>query len=347
MSFTRCATASAVLVPVCLSLSKSKAKSLLLASSGVANSQCTTARAGSVSVKVPLFKDNMYVTEERGSLYAPDYRVYFRDESGPISPLHDIPLWADEAQRLVNMVVEVPRWSNAKMEISLGEPLNPIKQDVKKGALRFVSNVFPHHGYIWNYGALPQTWENPHHVDPQTQARGDNDPVDVLEIGRRVARRGDVVPVRLLGALALIDEGETDWKLIAVDARDEDAARLRDVRDVDALMPGLLRATVEWFRLYKVPDGKPPNQFAFDGEAKDAAFAYKVVDEVHGFWRGLVRGEAGDAAGAISLANVSVEGSAARVDRAEAAALLARAPPLGAALPPPPHVDRCHFVANL
>lgn len=54
------------------------------------------------------------------------------------------------------MVVEVPRWTNAKMEINLKEPLNPIKQDVKNGKLRFVANCFPHHGYIWNYGALPQ-----------------------------------------------------------------------------------------------------------------------------------------------------------------------------------------------
>ena len=77
-----------------------------------------------------------------------------------------------------NMVVEVPRWSNAKIEIDLKSPLNPLKQDVKKGKLRwgqaglninlseiyknidrFVANCFPHHGYIWNYGAIPQTWE--------------------------------------------------------------------------------------------------------------------------------------------------------------------------------------------
>ena len=34
------------------------------------------------------------------------------------------------------MVVEVPRWTNAKMEIDLKSGLNPIKQDVKKGKLR-------------------------------------------------------------------------------------------------------------------------------------------------------------------------------------------------------------------
>lgn len=41
-------------------------------------------------------------------------------------------------------------------EIATEEPLNPIKQDIKKGKLRYVANIFPHKGYIWNYGALPQ-----------------------------------------------------------------------------------------------------------------------------------------------------------------------------------------------
>ena len=53
-------------------------------------------------------------------------------------------------QTILNMIVEVPRWTNAKMEISKNELLNPILQDTKKGKLRFVRNCFPHHGYIWN-----------------------------------------------------------------------------------------------------------------------------------------------------------------------------------------------------
>ncbi len=30
------------------------------------------------------------------------------------------------------------------------------------------------------------------------------------------------------------------------------------------------------FRVYKMPDGKPENTFAFDGEFQDADFAHKV-----------------------------------------------------------------------
>ena len=67
------------------------------------------------------------------------------------------------------MVVEVPRWTNAKMEIATKEKMNPIKQDVKKGALRYVANVYPQRGYPWNYGCIPQTWENPKHIDENTK----------------------------------------------------------------------------------------------------------------------------------------------------------------------------------
>ena len=41
------------------------------------------------------------------------------NESGQlISPLHDIPLFHDKAKGVYNMVVEIPRWTNAKMEVS-------------------------------------------------------------------------------------------------------------------------------------------------------------------------------------------------------------------------------------
>jgi nucleosome-remodeling factor 38 kDa subunit len=56
----------------------------------------------------------------------------------------------------------------------------------KKLFYRFVANCFPHKGYIWNYGAIPQTWENPEVLDASTGCKGDNDPIDVMEIGQRV-----------------------------------------------------------------------------------------------------------------------------------------------------------------
>lgn len=44
---------------------------------------------------------------------------FIGNEFGPVSPFHDIPLFANEEQKVFNMVVEVPRWTNAKMEVLL------------------------------------------------------------------------------------------------------------------------------------------------------------------------------------------------------------------------------------
>lgn len=221
------------------------------------------------------------------------------------------------------MVVEIPRWTNAKMEIATKEKLNPIKQDVKKGQLRYVKNCFPHKGYIWNYGALPQTWEDPKHVDAATNCKGDNDPIDIIELGSKVHPRGSVIQVKVLGVMALIDEGETDWKLISIDVNDPLAPQMNDIGDVEILMPGLLRATHEWFKIYKIPDGKPANEFAFNGEAKDRAFAEKIIDETHKFWQSLIN-ETGDHE--LERSNVSVEGSPHKVSEDVASSIVDASP---------------------
>ena len=85
----------------------------------------------------------------------------------------------------------------------------------------------------------------------------------------QVCARGEIIRVKVLGILAMIDEGETDWKVIAVNVEDPDVANYNDINDVKRLKPGYLEATVDWFRRYKVPDGKPENEFAFNAEFKD------------------------------------------------------------------------------
>jgi inorganic pyrophosphatase len=53
---------------------------------------------------------------------------------------------------------------------------------------------------------------NPDH--DQLLAQGDNDPVDVVEIGSRTLEQGGVYPVKPLGVFAMIDDGELDWKVL-------------------------------------------------------------------------------------------------------------------------------------
>lgn len=46
-----------------------------------------------------------------------DFRCYLEKDGTPISPFHDVPLFANEQQTVLNMIVEIPRWSNAKLEV--------------------------------------------------------------------------------------------------------------------------------------------------------------------------------------------------------------------------------------
>lgn len=56
-----------------------------------------------------------------GALHTTDYRCYIEKDGTPVSPFHDIPLYANEQQTVLNMVVEIPRWSNAKLEVCPSE----------------------------------------------------------------------------------------------------------------------------------------------------------------------------------------------------------------------------------
>jgi inorganic pyrophosphatase len=44
-------------------------------------------------------------------------------------------------------------------------------------------------------------------------------------------------------------------------------------------------------RIYKIPDGKPENTFAFSGEAKNKKYAMEIIHECHEAWRRLISGE--------------------------------------------------------
>jgi hypothetical protein len=48
-----------------------------------------------------------------------EHRVYIEQDGVPVSPFHDIPLYANQEQTILNMIVEIPRWTNAKLEVCL------------------------------------------------------------------------------------------------------------------------------------------------------------------------------------------------------------------------------------
>jgi hypothetical protein len=101
---------------------------------------------------------------------------------------------------------------------------------------------------------------------------------------------GEVVPVKVLGCLCLIDEGEADWKIIAIAITDPWAAVLSDVTDLEERLPGTVHSIREWFRTYKITDGKPENKFGLEGRCMNAEYSMSIIAETHHAWRQLVLG---------------------------------------------------------
>ncbi|ORM42379.1 Soluble inorganic pyrophosphatase 6 [Babesia sp. Xinjiang] len=230
---------------------------------------------------------------ESGAHGTTDYRVFFTDENGrTISPWHSIP-YKCSSSGLYNMVVEIPRHTTAKMEISTTLENNPIKQDVlKNGSLRYLDCP-----YYWNYGAIPQTWEAPVPYganDPAFKGIslvGDNDPVDVVDVSQTTIPSGSIVQVKVVGALALVDEGEIDWKMFVVRKDDPNFADINDLADIDRVYPGTTTGVMEFFRWYKTPKGKPLNKFLDGKNFVGSAEAVTILEEMHESYLKLLRGE--------------------------------------------------------
>lgn len=126
---------------------------------------------------------------------------------------------------------------------------------------------------------------------PDTNANGDNDPLDAVDISSIQHKTGDVVVVKVLGTYAMIDEGETDWKIVCIDVADPLAEQLHDIADIDKLFPGKTDQVFTFLRDYKIPDGKPANVFAYGGALQNRAFALKVIEETHEQWSALISGK--------------------------------------------------------
>jgi len=237
-----------------------------------------------------------YTTSEKGSFPSEEYRVFFSNDGKTISPWHDIPTWADKKAGVVNAVIEITKNTRPKMEVATKEQSNPIKQDMKKGKLRdYPLDIF------WNYGMIPKTWENPKAEHPEMKAFGDNDPVDIVEIGSAAVPRGSVIQVKAVGTLAMIDEGELDWKVIGVSMADPKAKDINSVADMEKAFPGQISAIREWFRNYK-SDGKfeggkwvgiteGQNSFGLGEECKDMKYTAEVINETAEQYAQLMAGK--------------------------------------------------------
>ncbi|KFH42778.1 Inorganic pyrophosphatase-like protein [Hapsidospora chrysogenum ATCC 11550] len=247
---------------------------------------CLAASVGPRGPKGPKGEDfdpSDLTYREVGARNTIDWRVWLEKDGHPISFWHDIPLYPDaEDKSVIYYYTEIPRWTDAKLETKRDEPLNPIFHDDKKEQPRFVYSVWPHKTYPFNYGSIPQTWEDPNHDHDFTGFPGDNDPVDIFEISSfkyvpyhlavrslltsgRPSFVGEVKKVKILGGLAMIDDESTDWKIVAIDVEDPLAEHISFIK------------------------GDGTNTIIGD-DYQNATFAQQIVEESHGYWKNLQKG---------------------------------------------------------
>jgi len=137
----------------------------------------------------------------------------------------------------VNVMIEIAAGSNAKWQQNKTDPLQ-LEWELKKGQLREVQYL----AYPANYGIVTNTLLS-------KENGGDGDPLDVLVLGKALPQ-GNVVQVRVIAVMRMLDSGEQDDKLLAVPLKGLFSG-LNDLPQLESEFPGITRQLKDWFEHYK------------------------------------------------------------------------------------------------
>lgn len=208
-----------------------------------------------------------------------------------VSLWHDVQLrvktWLNEDADLFRYVNEMPLGSLQKFEVQPHVANNAIEED-PKGSARLAAFGQP---VPFNYGCFPQTYRDPRERDEVFNAPGDDDPLDVLDVGEGSADVGAVIRCRPLGAVCLMDEGQADWKIIAVNVDGPGPlASARSVEDVERISPGRIAKCLKWIDDLKKSSGD--DEATLHYQIYSIEHALSLLKKDHMSWRKLVE-EAG------------------------------------------------------
>ena len=224
--------------------------------------------------------------ESSGQFDSEAYRIFFFKDTQRISPWHDIPyksVGSHTKRGEYTCVIEIPKETEHKLEMCKKDPLNPIRHDLTRdGDLR----KYPY-PIRWNYGFIPQTWEDPSFMEKDVEnLYGDDDPIDVVEIGSVIHNSGDIVRVKVLGAFSMIDDGELDWKIVVVDSSDPIASLIDSDEDVETYIDAsTLHDIKEWFRNYKKTTARIPTRFGHQEMFVNIQTAIDAIETTHIHWK--------------------------------------------------------------
>ncbi|WP_033159723.1 inorganic diphosphatase [Mycoplasmoides alvi] len=141
--------------------------------------------------------------------------------------------------------IEIPKNSNVKYEF-----------DRESGEILVDRILYGSDYYPQNYGFIKEALD------------WDGDELDCLVIGNQSFMPGVIVPTRIIGAMEMIDNGETDTKLIGVIDCDP---RFDHINSLDDLNKHLLDEIKVFFETYKILQKKSVEILGF----KDKEWAYK------------------------------------------------------------------------
>ena len=136
-----------------------------------------------------------------------------------------------------NAVIEIPKDSASKWQISKDD--GNLELEFYYGLPRKIK----YKAYPANYGIIPQT-------SLPTSMGGDGDPLDVFIIGEKIDR-GEIVKVRPLGIIKMLDYSEIDDKIIAVKNDDKLYTEIKNLNDLNSNFPNELKKIKEWLNNYK------------------------------------------------------------------------------------------------
>lgn len=161
--------------------------------------------------------------------------------------------YGEKAPEVINVVIEIQRGGRNKYEV-----------DKASGQLVLDRVNATMLGYPADYGYVPDTLCE------------DGDPVDALVVIDESVPHGVVVPCRPVGVLYMIDDGESDEKLICVASDDITKEHVQEVADLGANFKEIVEHYYAHYKDWK-KDWKG-SEVSFNGWG-DAAAAKKVVEE--------------------------------------------------------------------
>ncbi|MEX0690001.1 MAG: inorganic diphosphatase [Candidatus Paceibacterota bacterium] len=150
----------------------------------------------------------------------------------------------------VNAIVEIPKESHNKYEYD--EELGVFKLD------RVLHS--PLH-YPADYGLIPETRAE------------DGDHLDILIIGSNPTFPGCLVEARPIGVMRMIDDGEKDFKILAVQVNNPRLSEMKELEDIKKLNPHFLKEVAHFFEAYKHLENK-------EVEIKDWGDRKEALEEI-------------------------------------------------------------------